>query len=339
MPAGVKESAFEIDATGSFKRTIWYPLPDEVAFKVLQATEDGGYASDLLLTEAATLDSRDAGLASEIVFGCLRRQGQLDWLIASVARRDADRMDTAVRIALRMGLYQLRHLDRVPAHASLNESVELVKMARKTSAAGLVNAVLRRAPEGGFEWPDRSVALSMPQWLLARWDEQFGPGDARADRRSVSSPPETYVRNPAENRRIVLEPTDVPGAFRVVSGDPKGLAHSGYRFAIGRAIARSSRRTNVSRSLCRSREQDGAGARIGRSRHRLRCPSPPVADGNRLLASRARRHGRPAISGTVRPRAGRRALLGHRHSRPEPEIRWSSNLAISKSCTRSRSGS
>ena len=194
-----------------------------VAFKVLQATEDGGYASDLLLKEAETLDSRDAGLASEIVFGCLRRQGQLDWLIASVARRDADRMDTAVRIALRMGLYQLRHLDRVPAHASLNESVELVKMARKTSAAGLVNAVLRRAPRGRIEWPDRSVALSMPQWLLARWDDQFGPGAGEQIAEAFLSPPETYVRNPAENPEIVLEPTDVPGAFRVISGDPKGL--------------------------------------------------------------------------------------------------------------------
>ncbi|HYI92946.1 MAG TPA: transcription antitermination factor NusB [Bryobacteraceae bacterium] len=194
-----------------------------VAFKVLQATEDGGYASDLLLKEAATLDSRDAGLASEIVFGCLRRQGQLDWLIASVARRDADRMDIAVRIALRMGLYQLRHLDRVPAHASLNESVELVKMAKKTSAAGLVNAVLRRAPRGRIEWPDRSVALSMPQWLLARWDEQFGAGSSEKIAEAFLSAPETYVRNPAEDSGVVLEPTDVPGAFRVVSGDPTGL--------------------------------------------------------------------------------------------------------------------
>ena len=194
-----------------------------VAFKVLQATEDGGYASDLLLKEAVSLDSRDAGLASEIVFGCLRRQGQLDWLIASVARRDADRMDAAVRIALRMGLYQLRHLDRVPAHASLNESVELVKMARKTSAAGLVNAVLRRAPRGRIEWPDRSVALSMPQWLLARWDAQFGPESGEQIAEAFLSPPETYVRNPTENSEIVLESTEVPGAFRVVSGDPKGL--------------------------------------------------------------------------------------------------------------------
>ena len=91
------------------------------------------------------LDSRDAGLASEIVFGCLRRQAQLDWLIKQATNREPARMDMAVRLALRMGLYQLRRLERVPAHAVLNESVELVKMARKASAAGLVNAVLRKA--------------------------------------------------------------------------------------------------------------------------------------------------------------------------------------------------
>ena len=168
----------------------------KVAFAVLQKTEEGGYASDLLLSHSERLDSRDAGLASEIVFGCLRRQGQLDWLIASLTKRNADRMDTAVRIALQMGLYQLRHLERVPAHAILNESVELVKVARKTSAAGLVNAVLRRAPRSRIPWPDRSVALSMPQWLLARWDDQFGPEISDRIAEAFLQPPVTYVRNP-----------------------------------------------------------------------------------------------------------------------------------------------
>ena len=115
----------------------------KVAFGILRKTEEGGYASDLLVADAAHLDSRDAGLASEVVFGCLRRQAQLDWLILQMTKRSADRLDSAVRLALRMGLYQLRHLDRVPAHAIINESVELVKSAKKSSAAGLVNAVLR----------------------------------------------------------------------------------------------------------------------------------------------------------------------------------------------------
>jgi 16S rRNA (cytosine967-C5)-methyltransferase len=67
----------------------------KVAFEVLQKTEKGGYASDLLLASCEGLDSRDAGLASEIVFGCLRRQAQLDWLIAQGAKRDPRKLDAA----------------------------------------------------------------------------------------------------------------------------------------------------------------------------------------------------------------------------------------------------
>jgi 16S rRNA (cytosine967-C5)-methyltransferase len=143
-------------------------------------------------------------------------------MIATVSKRDADRMDTAVRIALRMGIYQLRHLDRVPPHAILNESVELVKMARKTSAGGLVNAVLRRVPRGRIEWPDRSVALSMPQWLLGRWDDQFGAGAGERIATAFLEPPETFIRNPPAGSSLELEPTEVPGAFRVISGDITG---------------------------------------------------------------------------------------------------------------------
>jgi 16S rRNA (cytosine967-C5)-methyltransferase len=195
----------------------------KIAFAVLQKTEEGGFASDLLLSHAASLDSRDAGLASEIVFGCLRRQAQLDWLTKRATNRDTGKMDAAVRIALRMGLYQLRHLERVPAHAAINESVELVKTARKASAAGLVNAVLRRTPRGPVEWPDRSTALSMPEWLIAGWDRQFGPGSGERIAEAALHPPETYVRNPPERANLQLEGTDVPGAFRVLQGETAGL--------------------------------------------------------------------------------------------------------------------
>jgi 16S rRNA (cytosine967-C5)-methyltransferase len=162
-------------------------------------------------------------LTSEIVFGCLRRQAQLDWITTSVSKRPVERLDVAVRIALRMGLYQLRHLDRVPPHAILNDSVELVKIARKASAAGLVNAVLRRAPRGEVEWPDRSVAFSMPEWLLAGWDHQFGPGTCEQIARNFLEPPATYVRNPPENPALALESAEIPGAFRVISGSTTGL--------------------------------------------------------------------------------------------------------------------
>jgi hypothetical protein len=79
------------------------------------------------------MDSRDHGLATEIALGCLRRQGELDQLLAEAAGRSLAKLDPEVRAALRIGCYQLRFLDRIPARAAVSESVELVKMARKRS--------------------------------------------------------------------------------------------------------------------------------------------------------------------------------------------------------------
>lgn len=162
----------------------------QIAFDILRKVHEGGYASDLLLQRTVQIDSRDAGLASEIVFGCLRYQAQLDYLINRRARRE---LDNEVRIALRMGIYQLRYLDRIPPHAAVGESVELVKRRHKASAAGLVNAILRKTDRQHVPWPDRATELSMPGWLLEKWDRQFGVETANKIAASFLQPAETYV--------------------------------------------------------------------------------------------------------------------------------------------------
>ena len=163
------------------------------AFDVLRRVEAGGYASDLLLVRSAELDSRDAGLASEIVFGVLRRRAQLDYLIEHWSGRGG-KLDSEVRIALRMGIYQLRCLERVPPHAAVTESVELVKRARKRSAAGFVNAVLRKVDRGPVAWPSREVELSCPEWLLARWERRYGAETGRGIALAALEEPEEYRR-------------------------------------------------------------------------------------------------------------------------------------------------
>jgi 16S rRNA (cytosine967-C5)-methyltransferase len=162
-----------------------------LAFDILRRVETGAYASDLLLKHSASLDTRDAGLAAEIVFGCLRYQLQLDYLIDLLTSER--RLDIEVRIALRMGVYQLRHLNRVPAHAAVGESVELAKRAKKASATSFVNAILRKINRDPVAWPDRPTELSCPQWLLARWDTQFGCETADKIARAFLEPSETYV--------------------------------------------------------------------------------------------------------------------------------------------------
>ncbi len=171
-----------------------------LAFDVLMKVEAGGYASDLLLTHSAALDARDAGLAAEIVFGVLRYRAQLDFLIEHHAGR-ARKLDVAVRIALRMGFYQVRYLERVPPHAAVKDSVELVKRAHKTSAAGFVNALLRQANRDPVVWPTREIELSCPEWLLARWESNFGAEAAVAIARAALHEPEKYIRiSPAGDR-------------------------------------------------------------------------------------------------------------------------------------------
>ena len=165
-----------------------------LAFDILLKVESGGYASDLLAERSAGLDSRDAGLASEIVFGVLRYRAQLDYLIELYSGR-RQKLDREVRTALRMGIYQLRYLDRIPEHAAVTEGVELVKRARKRSAAPFVNAVLRKVNRDPVVWPNREIELSCPEWLLARWERQYGADAASAIARAALSPPETYVRN------------------------------------------------------------------------------------------------------------------------------------------------
>ncbi len=140
-------------------------------------------------------------LAETIVFGCLRFQAQLDFLIEHFAGRPQPKLDQEVRIALRMGIYQLRYLDRIPPHAAVTESVELVKRARKRSAAGFVNAVLRKVDRKPVAWPDRATELSIPAWMLERWSTPIRRGrggEDRAGRRFEE--PESPV-NPATGRR------------------------------------------------------------------------------------------------------------------------------------------
>jgi len=163
------------------------------AFGVLRKVESGGYASDLLLSRSAGLDTRDAGLASAIVFGALRYQAQLDYLIERYSGRKL-RFDPEVRIALRMGIYQLRYLERIPPHAAVAESVELVKRARKHSAAGFVNAVLRKVNREPVEWPNREIELSCPEWLLARWERNYGAETAIGIARAALAEPVEYTR-------------------------------------------------------------------------------------------------------------------------------------------------
>lgn len=169
------------------------------AFKILRLVEGGGYASDLLLTRTAKLDARDAALATELVFGVLRRRFQLDYLITHFSGRASEKLDPEVRLALEMGIFQIRYLTRIPKHAAVQASVDLVKQARLRSASGLVNAVLRKVDRSPVSWPDRATELSCPEWLLESWERQYGKEAAESIARAFLKAPSTSV-NPETGR-------------------------------------------------------------------------------------------------------------------------------------------
>jgi len=172
-----------------------------IAYEILGAVERGGQAAGLLDERAARLESRDAGLATQIVFGVLRRMAQLDWLITQSSSRSVDQLDASVLRALRMGAFQLRFLDRIPPHAAVAESVELVKRAGKTTAAGFANAVLRQLPPLPAAWPSPEIQYSLPTWLWRRWVENLGPELAAAAGLASLEEPEPTLR---EGRRMDL---------------------------------------------------------------------------------------------------------------------------------------
>ena len=192
----------------------------QAAFAALLTVERGAWSAETLAAKSAHLDSRDAGLASDIVFGTLRRRGELDAAIGQYAKRPADKLDAEVRIALEMALYQLRFLDRVPAHAAVNDSVELVRRSGKASAAAFVNAVLRRAVREPVEVPE---ILSTPAWLLERWTAQFGAETAQAIAHASLHPPGRFIRVGAATPPEGAEPTDIPGCFVLPGGDAGGF--------------------------------------------------------------------------------------------------------------------
>ena len=186
----------------------------QAAYTILTAVERGTFSSDALARETASLSSRDAGLAEEIALGVLRYRAAIDFLVETLSGRPTRKLDPEVLTALRIAIYQLRWLDRIPAHAAINEGVELIKRARKRSATGFANAVLRKVTRDPITWPDDATRLSCPAWLLDRWSARLGPEAAHAIAAKALDRPERFIRvGPAEQPPASAEPTDVPGAY------------------------------------------------------------------------------------------------------------------------------
>lgn len=190
------------------------------AFEILTKIEtEKAFSSVLLPLYEEKLEQIDRGLCHEITLGVLRRQIYLDKLIEKLT--NGKKLDSAVKIILRIALYQLNFLDKIPAHAAINDAVNLTQRAKKTSAKGFVNAVLRRFTREKIElnFNDEveriSVETSHPRWLIEKWSSEFGIAEAeklavannetpKSDFRFTAKTTEAVKRS-LENENIVNE--------------------------------------------------------------------------------------------------------------------------------------
>jgi 16S rRNA (cytosine967-C5)-methyltransferase len=167
--------------------------PRKSVLAILMDIDQGDLTLDRLMDRfhrANDLDRRDEAFVTAIVYGVLRWRRRLDGIIGKVSTTPLDRMDPLVVNILRMGLYQIVFMDRVPNSAAVNTSVDLAKVLKKKWLAGFVNGVLRQAlrrlPDIGRPSsetdPVRALAMtqSMPEWLVKRWINQFGQQEATA---------------------------------------------------------------------------------------------------------------------------------------------------------------
>ena len=270
----------------------------KTAFDILLAIEHGrGHSGDLLRGTAMNpLSVADRHLATALVLGVLRWQIHLDHAFRPLLKRPNAKLDPEVLIALRLGVFQLLFLDRVPAHAAINESVELTRQSGHRFASGMVNAVLRSAARSTVQTADSPLpsskslpcAAAHPLWMVERWEKFYGLESARAICRHGQEQPQLSVRLDHADldaelvqAGIVLAPGHLLTNVRtVVSGDVTATE----AFRTGRV-----------------RIQDEGSQLIGELA--ARCGENPLQNQERILDACAAPGGKTLILAERNPRA------------------------------------
>jgi 16S rRNA (cytosine967-C5)-methyltransferase len=165
----------------------------ELAVEILRNVETRKAYADLLLDHALKtnlLSNEDRALLTQLVYGTLRWRGKIDWTLSRLLSRPLSETDSYLKNLLRLTLYQMLFLDKVPDYAAVNEGVELAKRYGGKTAAGLINAVARRLLRekgklakqdiGGDAAARLAVEWSHPEWLVRRWLAYFGAGETEA---------------------------------------------------------------------------------------------------------------------------------------------------------------
>jgi len=209
----------------------------ELALGVLERVEREQAYSNLLLNrylEQARFGRQDAALATELVYGTIQRRNTIDHILDRLVAKGISSLEPWVKNLLRLSVYQLRYLDRIPAHAAVHEAVDIAKRRGHRGIAGMVNGVLRAY----LREPDRltlpadaddaaRIALehSHPEWLVRRWIDRFGPETAEAMCAANNVPPHVSIR--ANTLRTSRDRLLAELAERGIQAKPSPLSQAG----------------------------------------------------------------------------------------------------------------
>jgi 16S rRNA (cytosine967-C5)-methyltransferase len=216
--------------------------PRTLAFEVLTRVAEGAYADlalDAALELQPNLDPRDRALTTELVYGVLRQQGKLDFALSRFCRQPLTKLEHVVVRLLRLGVYQILCLDRVPDRAAVHETVELTRRLRLERATGLINGILRSLvrEQESIPWPDSAAdpaaylehVLSLPGWLARQWLREFGAEEALALATAMLEPAPFSLRvnTLATSREAYLAGLDGLAEARPTRFAPEGLTLDG----------------------------------------------------------------------------------------------------------------
>lgn len=191
--------------------------PRETALLILCKTEyEGAYPNLELKKMPRDMDRRDKALVTSLVYGVISKKLTLDYVIKSLSRIKLKKLSKYIHQILRLGIYQIMFMDKIPDGAAVNESVKLAKRYGHAASAGYVNGILRAVARGGIEYPKDgiqrlSVMYSFPEWLCERWTEEFGFDFAEELMKALDGEPRLTLRpnwlktTPEELARLLSE--------------------------------------------------------------------------------------------------------------------------------------
>lgn len=211
--------------------------PRIIAFEALNKIEkDGAYSNialDFLLSKT-DLDARDRSFVSNLFYGCIESRLTLDYQLEQYLTQPIKKLKPEVLTLLRMGVYQILFMDKIPSSAAVNESVKIAKEKGFSFASGLINAILRKVDKNGLKLPEDedsayylSVKYSCPLWLVNKWLKEYGKNDTDSILSSTLGAGETYIKTNSlrtddvslveilKNEGVSCEKTDIEGCLKV----------------------------------------------------------------------------------------------------------------------------